>query len=77
MTLRHGFSYGGTEDENRYQSNTFGENNQNTYEEVADNDATASTDPLSFHRRCGELITLSSNSNTSATNSFSVDSGRR
>ena len=77
MTLRREFSHNSTEDENRYQSNTFGENNQNTYEEVADNDISASTVPLSFHRRCGELITLSSNSNTASTNSFSVDSGRR
>ena len=75
MTLTDRISSGSTEDENRYLSNA--EENHSISGEVVDNNIAASTTQLSFHRRCGELITLSSRSNAQSTNSFASDSGRR
>ena len=75
MTLTHGSSSGNTDDENRYQPNLLGESNQYPPDEAADNDVAASTTHISFHRRCGELITLSSH--PSSSNSFADGPGRR
>ena len=76
MTLTHGIPSGGEDDENRYLTTTSAEDVHSASGEVADNNIAASSTRLAFHRRCGELITLSSNTNSSS-NSFSTDSGRR
>ena len=76
MTLAQGITSGGEEDENRYSTTNSGEEVNSASEDVADNNIAASSTRLSFHRRCGELITLSHNTNSSS-NSFSTDSGRR
>ena len=76
MTLTHGITSGG--DENRYPEGSTGADST-TSEEVVDNNVAASSAHLSFHRRCGELITLSSTANlsTNSSSSFVTDTGRR
>ena len=77
MTLTHGVT--SNEDENRYPGVETGEDCASTSDDVVDNNVAASSTHLSFHRRCGELITLSSTANPSSnsSSSFLSDAGRR
>ena len=77
MTLTHGVT--SNEDENRYPGDPTGEDCDTTSEDVVDNNIAASSTQLSFHRRCGELITLSSTGNPSpnSSSSFLSEAGRR
>ena len=77
MTLSNRTS--STGDENRYSEGSSGVDGAILQDDTTDNNLALSSAPLSFHRRCGELITLSSPTNISSNTSsqFSTDAGRR
>ena len=77
MTLTHGAS--SNNDENRYSGAPSEDDCAAASEDFMDNNIAASGTHLSFHRRCGELITLSAGSNpsTNSSSSFLANTGRR
>ena len=77
MTLSNQTS--STGDENRYSEGSSSIDGTILQDDTTDNNLALSSAPLSFHRRCGELITLSSPANISSNTSsqFATDAGRR
>ena len=73
MTLTSGLPTSG--DENRYPEDASAAECTEA-EDVVQNNITASSVPLSFHRRCGELVTLSSSTNPSTSSSSSSLPGK-